>query len=75
MTREEILAMARLAGLQRTNPGEAVEVVRFAELVAANEREACAELCDAQHDRARTSAGASRADSCAQAIRARGNIP
>lgn len=40
MTRDEILAMARAAGLQRTNPGEAIEVVRFATLVAAAEREA-----------------------------------
>ena len=47
MTRDEILAMARAAGLQRTNPGEAVEVVRFATLVAAAEREACALIANA----------------------------
>ena len=46
MNRDEILAMARSAGLQRTNPGEAVEVVHFAALVAAKEREACAKVCD-----------------------------
>ncbi len=34
------------------------------------EREACAKVCDAQHDRARTSTGACRADACAKAIRA-----
>lgn len=44
MTRDEILAMARAAGLQRTNPGEAIEVVRFATLVAAAEREVCASI-------------------------------
>lgn len=44
MTRDEILAMARAAGLQRTNPGEAIEVVRFAAMVAAKEREACAKV-------------------------------
>lgn len=37
------------------------------------EREACAKVCDDQHDKARTSAGAARADACAAAIRARGN--
>ena len=45
------------------------DVVRDA---VAAEREACAKLCDEQHDRARTSTGASRANSCAVAIRARG---
>jgi hypothetical protein len=35
------------------------------------EREACAQICDRQYERARTSTGASRADSCATAIRAR----
>lgn len=44
MKRDEILAMARAAGLQRTNPGEAIEVVRFAAMVAAKEREACAKV-------------------------------
>ena len=44
MTRDEILAMARAAGLQRTNPGEAIEVVRFSTMVAAKEREACAKV-------------------------------
>ena len=34
------------------------------------ERERCAKLCDEQHDRARTSTGAARADACAAAIRA-----
>jgi hypothetical protein len=37
------------------------------------EREACAKVCDEQHNRARTSTGAARADACAVAIRARGN--
>lgn len=36
------------------------------------EREACAKVCDEQHDRARTPPGAARADACARAIRARG---
>lgn len=33
-------------------------------------REAAAEICDDQHDKARTSPGAARADACAKAIRA-----
>jgi len=45
----------------------------FEALVRADEREACAKVCDAQHDKARTSTGAARADACAAAIRARGN--
>ena len=50
-------------------PSAPEDVVRDA---VAAEREACAKLCDEQHDRARTSTGASRANSCAVAIRARG---
>lgn len=46
MTREDILLMARAAGLQRTNPGEAMEVVNFAALVATAEREACAKVAE-----------------------------
>ena len=34
--------------------------------------EECAAICDAQHDKARTSPGAARADACARAIRAKG---
>lgn len=48
MTREEIIAMAREAGLQterlNQHPAELWEIVRFAALVAAKEREACANL-------------------------------
>lgn len=39
---------------------------RFAALVI----EECARVCDEQHDKARTSTGAFRADACADAIRA-----
>ena len=47
MTHEEIMAMANEAGLNsyRIPPSQAVEVwTRFASLVAAKEREACAQL-------------------------------
>lgn len=87
MNREDIIRMAREAGFEIEDwqhYGEAVVspapagcsmndvLTRFAALVAAAEREACAKVCDAQHDNARTSTGAARADACAAAIRARG---
>ena len=49
MTTNEIIAMATEAGLNsyRIAPGEAVAAwERFAALVAAKEREACAQVCD-----------------------------
>lgn len=78
LSREELIAMAReadpfgdhgrLVSLAMLTPGT---LERFAALVAAREREACAKICDEQHDRARTRTGAARADACAAAIRAR----
>ena len=53
MTQDEIVKMAREAGLVRTGdkwvePARwgATELVHFAVLVAAAEREACAKVCD-----------------------------
>lgn len=53
MTREDIIRMAREAGLYSGNPrtpstGRMIEshLERFAALVAAAEREACAKVCD-----------------------------
>ena len=68
MTQAEIIAMATEAGLNsyRIAPGEAVAVWgRFAALVAAKEREACALVCLELHS-LDTPWG------CAVAIRARG---
>ncbi len=49
---------------------EARQTLRAAiEQAILNEREQCAKVCDEQHDRARTSTGAARADACAAAIR------
>ncbi len=49
---------------------EARQALRTAiEQAILNEREQCAKVCDEQHDRARTSTGAARADACAAAIR------
>ena len=82
MNQAEIIAMATEAGLNsyRIAPCEAVEVwERFATLVAAKEREACAQVCE---DRAGTvsmfgtakecAAHNGAIDECAAAIRARG---
>ena len=50
MNREEIINMAREAGVFEVSyphpAGNMVEVERFAALVAAAEREACAAICD-----------------------------
>ncbi len=71
MTRDDIIRMAREAGVSESElfPGEQA-IERFAALVAAAEREACAKVCD---ERA-TADGweGCYADQCAAAIRARG---
>ena len=47
MNRDDIIKLARKAGLSITTAyGEKPALQRFAELVAAVEREACAKLCD-----------------------------
>ena len=51
MNREDIIRMAREAGIKNDCDGiwcEADQLERFAALVAAAEREACADICD-QH--------------------------
>lgn len=53
-----------------TIPVTPEQVVKFAELVAAAEREACAKICDAQADEPEC---AERAEYCADAIRMRSN--
>lgn len=79
MTQDEIVKMARETGLVRTGdkwvePARwgVTELVHFAALVAAAEREACAWVCDelvlAHPGRADLTA-----DQCAAAIRARGD--
>jgi hypothetical protein len=83
MTREDIIRMAREAGLAVNFDIRAVivegvhinkELERFAALVAAQEREACAGVCDERA--AKASMGSDEqceAEDCAAAIRARGN--
>ncbi len=81
MTQEDIIRMAREAGLvsktykyDSTDEAEWKDLERFAALVAAAEREACAKVCEAEYegydwaDRERDGA-----EACAAAIRARGN--
>ena len=46
MTRDEILTHARAAGMVRTHPGMAVEVVAFARTIEAQVREECARIND-----------------------------
>ncbi|UBB17762.1 hypothetical protein [Comamonas odontotermitis] len=46
MTRDEILTHARAAGMERTHPGMAVEVVAFARTIEAQVREECARIND-----------------------------
>jgi hypothetical protein len=68
MDREEIIRMAREAGLAYGSDEKPLgSVTRFAALVAAAEREACAKLCD------HWPYGRDDLWSLGQAIRARGN--
>jgi hypothetical protein len=88
MTQDEIVKMAREAGLVRTGdkwvePARwgATELVHFAALVAAHEREACARLCDQMfhdwcnqefEDEDEAYRNKPDAEDCKKAIRARG---
>ncbi len=67
MTQEEIIRMAREAGYgEAMSDLHAHALERFAALVAAHEREACAKLCDGMDHN-----GVMIAADCAAAIRAR----
>ena len=80
MNKEEIIRLAREAGLEILAFGDEQEVgcgdgyhiqtdliERFAALVAAHEREECAKVCDGYND----GRYANTADLCAAAIRSR----
>ena len=69
MDREEIIRMAREAGIGPIYGYESIE--RFAALVAAAECEACAELCDVLAVHPEYASDITKV--AAQAIRARGN--
>jgi hypothetical protein len=72
MTRDDIIRMAREAGLHIATDHDWMPIIalayaqKFAELVAAAEREACAALCDGWPDY--------NVQGLAEAIRARGQI-
>ncbi len=71
MTTEDIIRMAREAGFSSAvgkHIGLDDDLERFAALVAAAEREACARVCETEGARVDASWA-----SCAAAIRARGN--
>jgi hypothetical protein len=73
MNRDDIIRMAREADLLVTTPISedsvfVADLERFAALVAAQEREACAKVCDE-----RERANLYGVKECAAAIRARGN--
>jgi len=75
MTQDEIIEMARKAGIRDcTCSGEFGCLKAFAKLVAAKEREACANLCwKNEDDNAFVNHGGKRLDLlCAELIKARG---
>lgn len=76
MNRDEIIRMAREAGFGNEYWSENDErFVRFASLVAAAEREACAKICDELADDAAKEQdfhAIFACESCASAIRERG---
>jgi hypothetical protein len=69
MNRDDIIRMAREAGIGWLERAEGISefLERFANLVAAAEREACAKVCEAEGERVDASWV-----SCAFAIRERG---
>jgi GTP cyclohydrolase III len=71
MTREEVMETAYESGMIAGYEGEPDLLERFAALVAAQEREACAKVCDA-HTVDDVLVGVGIGQSCAAAIRARG---
>ena len=74
MTREEIIRMAREAGLAYGSDEKPLgSVTRFAALVAAAEREACAKVADEQAQDEPYGHAKFRCGNIAAAIRARGN--
>jgi hypothetical protein len=72
MTRDDIIRMAREAGLLGYE-SRAEEVHNFAALVARHEREACARVCEEYNKRqCYNDEDMAVANECAAAIRARG---
>jgi hypothetical protein len=77
MTQDEIIEMARQVGFYNHMPIDETMLKHFAKLVAAKEREACAEICDSFYlswidVQGRYEFMGEGASECADAIRARG---
>lgn len=77
MDESEIIKAAKAVGLNpydmKASPRDAINSLqRFAALVAAKEREACALVCDAKAHEVRLWCNESNVIACAAAIRARG---
>jgi len=77
MTQDEIIAMARYAGIEDSNEYNhlvctEVELLAFAKLIAEREREACAKLCDGLVNDENTIEYANGAYRCSALIRSRG---
>jgi hypothetical protein len=68
MTQDEIIEMAKQAGVIQGFNSVHPSIERFAKLVAQHEREACAKLCEQTND----GTPYNLAEACAEAIRARG---
>ena len=68
MTKDDIIRMAREAGLADgiELDREIAEFERFANLIAAAEREACAKVCDEQEQRSKESSEAAKQESIAK---------
>jgi hypothetical protein len=75
MAQEDIVKMAREAGFNPVSyTGANLELFeRFAALVAAHEREACAKVCEERQEVFQKYYTKGLAAMCAEAIRARGN--
>ena len=71
MTRDDIIRMAREARLPSCLATHPVALERFAALVTAAEREACAKVCDEEIKRVKPIYSVT-AENCVKAIRARG---
>jgi len=72
MNRDDITRIALEAGGQGLAKLDFIDVERFAALVAAAEREACAKVCEKEAGELNTVRESLAAVTCAAAIRARG---
>ena len=74
MTQDDIIKLAREAELVYGSDEKPLgSVTRFAALVAAHEREACAKVCEERQEVFQKYYTKGLAAMCAEAIRARGN--